>query len=174
LNTPETTPTSIPTTPATAPQIAVNRLITDKDDAEYLFHVANNEGQSSSILEFARHKEIWPDIHEIAQMTLKSVTIDSLLIEMGETVSSPYQALIMDTQGSELLVLRGAMRALAQFKFIRTEAADFDSYVGCARVEELTNYLAPFGFKLTRRDKFATSPFGGQYFDLLYHKQTSG
>src|SRR5262245_40145510 len=41
-------------------QTAINRLITDKDDAEYLFHVASNEGQSSSILEFAQHREIWP------------------------------------------------------------------------------------------------------------------
>ena len=104
-------------------QIAVNHLITDKDDAEYLFfHIANNE-QSSSILEFARHKEIWPDVHYVAQTTLKSVTLDSLLGKIG-AASSSYQAIVMDTQGSELLVLKGATRSLGQFKFIRTEAAD--------------------------------------------------
>jgi len=151
-------------------QIAINHLVTDKDDAEYLFHVASNEGASSSILEFAQHIEIWPDIHEVSQVTLKSITLDSLLGKIG-TNSRSYQALVMDTQGSELLVLKGAAQSLDQFKFIKTEAADFESYVGCARVEELTSYLVPFGFKLTRRDKFAESSSGGQYFDLLYRKR---
>jgi hypothetical protein len=32
----------------------------------------------------------------------------------------------------------------------------------------LTDYLARFGFKLTRSDKFAESPEGGAYFNLLY------
>jgi len=81
---------------------------------------------------------------------------------------SAYQALVMDTQGSELLVLKGATKSLGQFKFIRTEAADFESYAHCTRVEELTSYLGRFGFKLIRSDKFAESPKGGQYFDLLY------
>jgi 2-O-methyltransferase len=151
-------------------QIAINHLITDKDDAEYLFHVASNEGASSSILEFAQHKDIWPEVREISQLTLKSVTLDSLLRKMGAN-SHSYQGLVMDTQGSELLVLKGAAKSLANFKFIMTEAADFESYVGCARVDELTSYLVPFGFKLTRRDKYAESPSGGQYFNLLYRKR---
>jgi len=151
-------------------QIAVNHLITDKDDAEYLFHVADNEGMSSSILEFAQHKDIYPGVREVSQLMLKSTTINSLLRKLGAS-SHSYQALIMDTQGSELQVLKGATEHLSQFKFIKTEAADFESYVGCARVDDLTSYLVPFGFKLTRRDKFAESPSGGQYFDLLYRKR---
>src|SRR6516164_8099207 len=43
-------------------QEAVNHLITDKDDVEYLFHVSNNGGQASSILDLARSSEIWPDV----------------------------------------------------------------------------------------------------------------
>jgi FkbM family methyltransferase len=147
-------------------QVAVNHLITDKDNADYVFHIASNEGQSSSILELARHKEIWPEVHYISNITLKSITLSSLLKNIGNI--TPYQALVMDTQGSELLVLKGATKNLSGFRFIRTEAADFESYVHCARVEELTSYLGQFGFKLIRSDKFAESHNGGQYFDLLY------
>jgi FkbM family methyltransferase len=153
-------------------QTAVNHLITDKDGVEYIFHVAGNEGQSSSILELARHTEIWPDIHYVSELKLKSITLDSLLKNIGDANSS-YQALVMDAQGSELLVLKGAAKSLSQFKFIRTEAADFESYTHCARVEDLTSYLIQYGFKLIRSDKFAESSKGGQYFDLLYRKRRS-
>jgi hypothetical protein len=64
-------------------------------------------------------------------------------------------------------VLKGSEGNLTQFKFIRTEAADFESYGNCTQVEELTDYLARFGFKRARSDKFAESRGGGRYFDLL-------
>jgi FkbM family methyltransferase len=150
-------------------QIAVNYLITDRDNEEYLFYVANNEGQSSSIFELARHREIWPDVHYTSSITLTSITLDSLIKNIGVNINS-YQALVMDTQGSELLVLKGAMKSIDYLKFIKTEAADFESYVHCARVEELTSYLGQFRFRLIRSDKFAETPAGGQYFDLLYKK----
>ena len=148
-------------------QTAINHLVTDKDDAEYVFNVANNDGLSSSILDLAKHREIWPDVKYVATLTLKSVTLDTLLNRIGNE-NRAYQALVLDTQGSELLVLKGSEGNLTQFKFIRAEAADFESYANCTQVEELTDYLARFGFKLARSDKFAESPGGGRYFDLLY------
>lgn len=150
-------------------QIAVNYLITDRDNEEYVFHVSNNQGQSSSIFELARHREIWPDVYYTSHITLKSITLDSLIKNIGVAIDS-HQALVMDTQGSELLVLKGAVNSIGYFKFIRTEAADFESYAHCARLEELTSYLGQFRFRLIRSDKFAESPDGGQYFDVLYEK----
>src|SRR5262249_54407190 len=37
-------------------QSAANYSVTDRDDAEYVFHIANNQGESSSILELGDHK----------------------------------------------------------------------------------------------------------------------
>jgi FkbM family methyltransferase len=150
-------------------QLAVNRLITDKDGVAYDFHIANNGGISSSILHLAQHRDIWPDVHYVSKLTLKSISLDSLLKSIDATLSD-YQALVIDTQGSELLVLKGATKSLGRIAFVKTEAADFESYRRCARVEELTAYLARFGFELVRSDKFAESPNGGRYFDLLYRK----
>ena len=132
-------------------QRAINCLVTDKDGAEYVLNVASNSGASSSILEFGRHTEIWPDITYQSKMTLKSVTLDTLL---GLSSEDRYQALVLDTQGSEHLVLKGAPRLLSTLRYVKTEAADFESYVGCARVDDLVRILNSFDFKLIRKDKF--------------------
>lgn len=152
-----------------ADQKAVNKLLADKDGAEYTLHVSSNRGASSSILDLAKHKDIWPDVHYVSQLAIKSMTLETLLDSLGEA-STAYQALVMDTQGSELLVLKGAGKFLGQFKFIKTEAADFESYKNCAMIDELTSYLGQFGFKLIHKDKFAESDKGGHYFDVLYQK----
>jgi FkbM family methyltransferase len=43
-------------------QKAIKALITDKDNKEYQFNIANNNGASSSILELKEHKDMWPDV----------------------------------------------------------------------------------------------------------------
>ncbi len=151
-------------------QRAVKHLLTDRNGAEYLFHIASNDGASSSLLEPARHKTMFPEVRFESAITLKSTTLDSLLRQLGESERS-YQTLVLDTQGSELMVLKGAVRALAHLKFVWTEAADFESYAGCARVDELTAYLRPFGFTLIRSDMRKESRQGERYFDLLYRKR---
>jgi 2-O-methyltransferase len=150
-------------------QTAVKHLITDQDGGEYLFHIASNDGASSSLLEPARHKTLFPDVRFESTMTLKSITLDSLLQQLGGSNRS-YQTLVLDTQGSELMVLKGAVRTLSHLKFVLTEAADFESYAGCAQVDELTAYLRSFGFKLIRSDKQIETPHGERYFDLLYRQ----
>jgi FkbM family methyltransferase len=147
-------------------QRALNCLITDKDGAEYTFNVANNGGQSSSILEFGRHTEIWPDVAFQSKLTLESITLDTLLGHEDR-----YQSLVLDTQGSELLILKGATRLLSTIRFVTTEAADFEAYLGCARVDDIVQFLNGFDFKLMRKHKVAESPRGGGYFDLLFCKR---
>jgi FkbM family methyltransferase len=38
-------------------------LLAAEHGTEYAFHIANNGGASSSILDFSKHGEIWPDVH---------------------------------------------------------------------------------------------------------------
>lgn len=55
-----------------------------------------------------------------------------------ENVSpSHYQAPVMDVQGAERLVMKGSGKRLGQFRFVKAEAADFESYKGCARLADL-------------------------------------
>ena len=60
-------------------QIAIKALVTDVDNAEYEFHLANNNGASSSILELNLHQDIWPDVSFKKTIKLYSKTLSSLM-----------------------------------------------------------------------------------------------
>lgn len=150
-------------------QIAYNFLLTDLDDKEYDFKVSNNAGESSSILDMGLHKKIWPSIGFSGSIKIKSKKLSSF-IKTNNVNLECYQALILDTQGSELLVLRGCSDYLNNFKYIKVEVADFESYIGCPRPEEVESYLIQFGFKEIRRDIIHQKAGLGIYFNILYGK----
>lgn len=151
-------------------QKAYQYLITDRDDKEYAFHIANNEGLSSSILELGLHKEIWAEIYYEKSIRLKSMTLKSMVEREGIEIDK-YDALIMDTQGSELLVLQGAESLLGGFKYIKTEVADFEVYKGCCQLTDIENFLKKRGFKEYRRTEFAArAGGGGACYDIIYRK----
>ena len=110
-------------------QRALECLVTDRNDAPYEFHVANNGGESSSILELKEHRDLWPKVSFTKTLTLRSRTLATLLAQENVELER-YDALVMDTQGSELLVLRGAAPVLERFKFVKTEVPDFEAYAG--------------------------------------------
>jgi FkbM family methyltransferase len=149
-------------------QIAIRGLITDKDNDHHVLHVASNDGKSSSIFDLHLHKDIWPDIHYVHNVEMKSSTLPTALRTAGID-SARYDALVLDTQGSELLILHGAVPILAQFRFVKTEAADFESYKGTT-VSEISRFLAKQKFSLRQKKEFATHPAGGRYFDLLFKR----
>lgn len=150
-------------------QKALCCLVTDVDGKEYRFHVSNNKGASSSIFDFGQHKDIWPKVAYTTSIALKSVTLGGL-IEAGQIDMTLYDSLVMDTQGSELLVLQGARNHLRQFKYIKTEAADFEAYVGGCRISQLDTFLNLQGFQRVAYKQFAHQRKIGSYFDVAYSK----
>jgi len=152
-------------------QRAFQYLVTDRDGGDYEFHVANNNGASSSILEMKHHREVWPNIDYVGILALKSVTL-AALCEKERIDLSQYQALIMDTQGSELMVLKGGISLLPFFKFIKTEAPDFEAYAGCCQLADIGAFMEQQGFEEYSRHKFASHPNGGNYFDIVFRKKT--
>jgi FkbM family methyltransferase len=150
-------------------QQAIQCLVTDKDDAEYPFHVTSNAGGSSSILPLDMHKDIWPDVTTTRTIMLRSKTLPTALREQQIDVSA-YDALVMDTQGSELLVLTGAAPLLGAFKYIKAEVADFEAYTGCCQLAQVESYLASHGFREHARNVIAQHPGGGRYFDVVFRR----
>jgi FkbM family methyltransferase len=150
-------------------QRALQYLVTDKDGGSYEFHISNNDGLSSSILELGQHRDIWPDVKYERHITLKGTTLASIVEREGIDLRN-YDALVMDTQGSELLVLKGAARVLSGFTYIKTEAADFESYENCAKLAEIEVFLHSHGFRALHRKLFASRPGGGGYYDVIYKK----
>lgn len=152
-------------------QRACQALVTDVDGKEYQFHISNNNGASSSILALKQHKDIWPDVKYADSISLKSTTLVSLL-EREKIDPCGYQALIMDTQGSELLVLQGSIPVLENFKYIKAEVADFESYEGCCQLADIGAFMKEHGYIEFSRKKFASRAAGGDYFDVVYRRKT--
>ncbi len=150
-------------------QRALQALVTDRDDHEYVFHVANNAGESSSILELKQHKDVWPKVEFTASIKLRSVTLPTLLAREGVDITR-YDTLVMDTQGSELLVLKGAESLLPRFAYIKTEVPDFEAYEDCAQLVDLAAFLAARGFAELVRNRFASRVAGGHYYDVVYRR----
>lgn len=151
-------------------QHALKCLVTDQDNAKYQFHICNNDGHSSSILELNLHKEIWPDVTYEKTITLRSKTLPSLL-EQEHIDYSEYDSLIMDTQGSELLVLKGAASILENFTYIKTEVPDFESYTGCCQLADIASFLVRHGYREFSRQKNAERPHIGSYYDIVYKRE---
>ena len=150
-------------------QFAIKGLVTDKDNEDYQFNVASNYGAASSILEMNLVQDIWPEIKYEKKINLRSKTLASLLKDNNINMAE-YDTLIMDTQGSELLVLKGSVPVLNHFTYIKTEVADFESYTGCCQLKDIESFLTEYGFKEFSRHKFIEHPNGGSYYDIIYKK----
>jgi len=151
-------------------QRAFQALFTDVDDREYEFKIASNNGASSSIFDFKQHSEVWPSVRYLDTVLLKSVTLPSFFKKHRLDVSK-FQALVLDTQGSELLVLQGSLPILHNFKFVKTEVPDFESYEGCCQLSDINFFMNQYGYKEFSKRKFASRKGIGNYFDVVYKKQ---
>lgn len=150
-------------------QKAHKALILDRDGIACTLHVASNNGASSSIFELGEHRQLWPEISFTHDISVESTTLTSLVKTESVNLGT-NAALILDTQGSELLVLKGATNLLHRFKYVKTEVADFDSYLGCCKISELVPFMKQHGFREVRRDAFKTSPGIGSYYDILFRR----
>lgn len=151
-------------------QRALQYLVTDKDGGDYEFHIASNQGASSSIFDLKLHKDLWPDVAYERSIRLKAVTLQTLLKKEGIDLRE-YDALVIDTQGSELLVLRGAGDLLKSFRFIKVELPDFESYNGCCQLKDVESYLEDYGFRAQTRRKFAEKQGIGSYYNVVFMKK---
>lgn len=151
-------------------QAALKGLVTDVENAEYEFHLANNGGESSSILELDQHKDLWPEVKYERTILLRSHTLPSLLA-VNNIDHKKYDMLVMDTQGAELLVLKGAVSMLPDFHYIKAEVPDFESYKGCCQLKDLEQFLGEQGFTEYSRHRFAKRRAVGNYYDIVYKRK---
>jgi FkbM family methyltransferase len=111
----------------------------EQDGAGEIFVETANEGQSNSLLRPKKHLDYYPHIQFPATEFVTIRRLDNLPFER-----SHYNLLMMDTQGYELLVLKGATKTLDSIDYIYTEVNDQELYEGNAMVSELSDFLANF------------------------------
>lgn len=151
-------------------QKAIRHLVSNEDGREATLHIANNNGASSSLLELKDHKAMWPDIDYTDHITMSSITLPSLIREESIPIDQ-YQALILDTQGSELLILKGALPIIHHFNFIKVEVPNYEAYRGCCQINEMNAFMQANGYTIYSINKFADNARGFKYYDVVYRHQ---
>jgi FkbM family methyltransferase len=150
-------------------QKAINYLLLNKNK-KTIFNVSSNEGNSSSILKFAEHKNVYPEIRYIKKKLLQGYTFSSLVKKLNIKLKH-YNTLILDVQGSELLILKGAKKLLNGFKYIKLEASDFEVYKRNPTLKELNSYLEELNFFEEKRIKIYSDYKNKNMYDVLFVKK---
>jgi hypothetical protein len=77
--------------------------------------------------------------------------------------SNKYNFIMIDVQGYELEVFKGAEKTLEKIDYIMSEINRDELYENCAKIEELEVFLGHFGFKLVE-ENWAGGTWGDGFF----------
>lgn len=150
--------------------LPLKALAVAKDGVQVPMHVANNFGQSSSILKPSSHLKVFPSVEFQDPVVVTGYTAD-LIYKYARQVQPSLpewvDMLFLDVQGAELEVFKGAGQLLGNAKYIFTEIGYGGGYEGDVPVEMLIQYLAAFSFRLVAME---IDPRHG-YGDALFVKR---
>jgi len=140
-----------------------NAVVTEKDDDEVVFNIANN-GQSSSVLEFGTHSKEHPSVVYIDTLRQKSITIDTFFKRNGLSAEK-CNFWNFDIQGAELMALHGAIDSIRHAEVLYLEVNEKELYKGCGLIGDIDIFVAKYGFK---RVLTSMTPYG--WGEALYVK----
>lgn len=133
----------------------------DTDCEMVMYTGSQNQGQSNSLLKMDKHLEIHPGITLPTTEIVNVRRLDSLgLAHKG------YQLLVIDAQGFEGHIIRGATETLKQINWIYSEVNRDSVYSGCTLVDQLDKLL--HDFKRVETGDWV----GGMWSDSLYVRKT--
>lgn len=144
--------------------IVYQEIITDADGQEKILKIANSD-QSSSILDFEKHSQDFPNIFYVGEFKGISKTVKTIYQEnnIPETFAN---FLNIDIQGVELLALKGMGNLLENFDYLYLEINTEKMYKDCCLVEEIDAYVKNFGFSRVETKMWHQGGWG----DALYIK----
>ncbi len=132
--------------------LAFNYCCGDEDYKDMVLHIANNGGQSSSVLELGTHLIEHPDVRYVDNIPVQTRRLDSLFHEGSLPTAElhNYDFLNCDTQGFDLNVVKGLGDLLDNFKWVYIEVNISDVYKNCAQLPEVEEYFSKF--RLIKRE----------------------
>ena len=127
-----------------SPLVSIYKVaVSDVDNLDGLFYVAENDGQSSSLLKMAqRHLDVSPDSRQLETLNVNISTLDNLLKE----VTFERAFLKIDVQGHELAVLKGSIQKLKNVTAIHTEVSFTRLYENDVAATKVIDFLIDQGF----------------------------
>lgn len=139
------------------PEATAYNLCVGDEFKEVVLHIANNQGQSSSVLPLGTHLQVHPEVFYIKDVPVQMVRLDGLPLD------EEIDFLNLDIQGAELMALKGMGDLLYQFKAIYLEVNWKELYIGCALFDEVVLYLNKYGFEVAEYLECGNTSWG----DLL-------
>ena len=125
----------------------INKALGNENKKMTMFVETANSGQSNSLLKPALHLYQYPHIQFTETEEVDMVRIDDMELDFSD-----YNFINIDVQGYELEVFKGAEKTLNGIDYIMSEINRDEVYENCTRIEELINFLSPYGFKLVETD----------------------
>jgi FkbM family methyltransferase len=124
--------------------ICANAFVSDTSEDEVELRRFNNDGASSSMFRGTKHmQDRWPGLRETGEIErVRTTTLDALAAQHG---FGDADVLIVDVQGAELHVFRGAPLLLQRAKAVITEVSREPYYEGGALYPELKSTLESHG-----------------------------
>ena len=131
-------------------------------DGDIEMHVETaNQGQSSSILKPLKHLDQYPHIKFNDKEKVKITKLDNFIDNKDN-----FNFINIDVQGYELEVFKGGTEFIKTIDYIMTEVNRDEVYSGCAKIDEIDNFLKEFNFK-----RVETTWDGGTWGDAFYVKE---
>jgi len=114
-------------------------------NGETTFHVASNDGASSSILPFGEHMKLFPHVQTAREISVKTRTLSAAIVEHQLPLPD---FLFLDVQGAEYQILSSLSGDLLHhIRMIYTEASTVEVYTGSRPLKDVENILtAEFNF----------------------------
>jgi FkbM family methyltransferase len=114
--------------------------VSDRDGTAQ-FHVTSNDGESSSLLVFGSHRDLFPDVEVQRTIDVPTRRLDSVLAEHG---LEPPDMLLIDVQGAEYQVLKSLPPTLlATVRLIYTEVSTERVYESAGLLADVEALLVP-------------------------------
>lgn len=113
----------------------------------YVTSGKNGRSTSSSMLPLHEHRERFPHVHVREVVVMRTLTVASLQPD------PELNHLVVDVQGAELLVLKGAEPVLDQFQSIQVEGSTVEMYRGQPTISEVQTWLEDRGFRFIEMDE---------------------
>jgi len=114
--------------------------VSDRDGTAQ-FHVTSNDGESSSLLAFGSHRDLFPEVEVRRTIEVPTRRLDSVLTE--HRLEAP-DALLVDVQGAEYQVLKSLPEALlAAVRLIYTEVSTERVYQSAGLLADVEALLTP-------------------------------
>lgn len=126
-------------------------------EGEVKMNLSSNNNGSASILEPKNHLYLHRNVKFNGEEMVTIKKLDSFKL------SEEYNMINIDVQGFELEVFKGAKNTLNNIDYIMAEINRDEVYENCPHINELIEFLTPYGFKLVEED-WAGKQWGDGFF----------